>query len=298
VSAVAVAVPEPGRPVVAFSHAKDGVTLVFVWRWTGSEWEPMGPPHTGNELGATSPALALGKSGTLYLSLLGITNGPYNIYVARWDGTSWDYVGDSVNGTIHVGSASVAFSIVGNDRPHIAWPVLASGGSHVLVRRWSGSVWEDAAPGVRFNAAASTSDPSLAVDASGTPYAAFAEFETNTVADRAARYNNGTFEALGAPFSRAMDPTLGATTPAIAIDAAGRVVLVSKVVEQGFAALAVRRFEANAWKTLGENLTAQRGQRKVERVPALVLTAKGRPVVAFDQSDGTYSYVHVYRSNL
>lgn len=300
VGAVSVVVPEPGAPVVALSHAVEGVLKVFVQRWSGRNWEPVGAAILGkNGGGALSPELALGRGGALYLGFLGMTSaGAYDVNAAKWNGSAWEYLGGAANGTSHVGSATVAFTVAANDVPHAAWPEQMGSGNSTVVKRWTGTAWEAASPPVRFDPNASANDPSLTVDAQGVVHLAVAEFSEPNITDNAARFQNGTFPVLGTGLRRPMDATFGPTTPPIAVDAAGRVVMVSKVLEDGYSTFAVRRFAGTTWSALGETLTAHRRSRRVERTAALALTPKGRAVVAFSQSDGPAEFVHVYRSNL
>lgn len=295
VSPVSVVVPEPEAPVVAFGQTIDGVLKVYVRRWSGSNWVPVGSDLTD----ALAPELALGQGGALFLGLLQMTpSGSYSVHAAKWSGTAWQYLGGAANGATHVGTVSVALTVGAGDVAHVAWPSQTGAGNAVLVKRWTGSAWEQPTPPLRFDAAGSTSDPFLTADSKGVVHVAFCEYSTTTLSDHATRFQNGTFAALGASFNRSSDPTFGPTVPPIAVDATGRVVMVSKVLESGFSTFIVRRFDGTAWTTLGENLTAYPGVRRVERTATLALTPKGRAVVAFGQSDGTSEAVHVYRSNL
>jgi hypothetical protein len=246
----------------------------------------------------------LGADGAPYLGLLAVTStGSYDVHAAKWTGTTWQYFGTAANGAAHVGTATTAIAVV-NDVPHVAWYEHTGTGNHILVKRWSGSAWQAVGAPVRFVPNASTGDPALAVGAGGLLHLAFSEYDSNTetVADYAARFVSGAFTPFGTGYNRIHDlPTrtaMGSTTPAVAIDGSGRVVMVSKVMDTGHPAFVVRRFDGTTWRALGENLTAYRGVRKVERLPTLALTPKGRALVAFTQSDGTSTFVHIYRSNL
>jgi hypothetical protein len=247
----------------------DGTAQVYVRRWTGSAWEFMGSDFTGGGAsnavsfvtggGATilhdvdSPSLTVDDSGapvvafTYFTTVDGVTSANTDIYVTRWNGSTWTAVGPAVpagESPAGVGGAGgVSGSADGSFNPSLAADATgrlalaweeepAGGGVFVWVRVWNGvDTWEElagSATGSGFAAAGTTNTlPSIAIDPSGRPVVAW---QALTALEHPSEIFvlrwNGTdaWEELGldsASNAGISDAALDAMVPALALSPAG-----------------------------------------------------------------------------
>jgi hypothetical protein len=132
-----------------------------------------------------SPALAIAPDGTPYVAWQDGPSGDSEIYVRRWNGSTWEEVGagSASDGGISDSpdkAVNPALAIAPDGMPYVAWEDEASGDAEIYVRRWSGSSWEEvgagsASGGGISNTVGWSASPSLAVDGNGTPYVAWSE---------------------------------------------------------------------------------------------------------------------------
>jgi hypothetical protein len=91
------------NPVVAWAEEFGVLTgtlhyNIYVKRWNGAAWveyltnTPLDRTVTND---TTEPALALDSSNKPYVAWVEVVNGSRNIYVKRWTGTAWAWVGTS-----------------------------------------------------------------------------------------------------------------------------------------------------------------------------------------------------------
>jgi len=188
-----VAVAPDGTPYVAWEDYSSGNDEIYVRRWNGSNWEEVGSGSASgggisNSGGSESPSLAIAGDGTPYVAW----RGGREIYVRRWNGSSWEEVGvgsASGGGISDSGkSESPSLAIAPDGRPYVAWQdgyivcvaaVYCQAVQYIYVRRWNGSNWEEVGSGSASGEGISNSGwswtPSLAVAPDGTPYVAWAE---------------------------------------------------------------------------------------------------------------------------
>lgn len=146
----------PG-PVLALARTPTGQVLAGgtfgVARWEGGTWQPLGakgttstPTNTADTPAGLSAATALAvtPTGDLYAAnaLANRRGAGPATYLARWDGTTWQPVGEGLNGPV----ASLAVAPNGD--------LLASGGfgsanaprNACSVARWNGREWQYLGP--------------------------------------------------------------------------------------------------------------------------------------------------------
>ena len=152
-----VAVDSTGIIYVAFLKATAGKGNLHVIRWTGDAWEPM--PGPGPEGGVNfasganfAPVLVVDPFDKPWIawheSLLGL-QGKEEVYLRRWDGSSWMEFGGSATGggvsnTPATTSRFPRFAFDKEGTPFVAWTEIRlayNTGSDVLLRRWSGAAW-------------------------------------------------------------------------------------------------------------------------------------------------------------
>lgn len=181
------------RPVVAWSHNLG----IYVHRWDGTAWVPYGNSDTGLGLAggesAFSPKIRLDAADrpvVLWQQNPSTTGGgpppPSQIYVKRWNGTSWEELGGSATGGgisnagAFAETPDLAVDAAGN--PVAAWSHAETFGNglQIYVKRWNGVSWVDyggSGTGTGMSGSGSSgSSPSAAIDTFGNPVIAWHEY--------------------------------------------------------------------------------------------------------------------------
>ena len=187
------AVSPDGTPIVAWNDDSSGDSDIYVRRWSGTSWVEMssgsasggGISDTG---GTGSPSLAISSAGLPIIAWSDGSSGEREIYVRRWNGTSWVEIGSgsaSGGGISDCGgseSPSLAVSLDGT--PIIAWDKMLRGTYEttyeIYVRRWNGTSWVEigsgsASGGGISNDSGDSESPSLAISPDGTPFIAWSD---------------------------------------------------------------------------------------------------------------------------
>ena len=142
-----------------------GTTVYYVAKWNGSAWAAVG--SSPNVLNAAVKALVFGKDGVLYVGgdFTTYNTASYCYYIAKWNGTIWDLIGDGF-------SAAVTCLAVGPDGA-----IYAGGGfltNHATdvtfncIAKWNGTAWSALGAGMSGGTPVVNG---LAVGADGTVYA-------------------------------------------------------------------------------------------------------------------------------
>jgi hypothetical protein len=183
------AIAPDGMPYVAWEDSSSGDGEIYVRRWNGSSWEEVGTGSASgggisNNSGTSgSPSLAITPDGTLYVAWADSSSGDSEIYVRRWNGSSWEEVGtDSASGggiSNNSGNSELpSLAIAPDGTPYVAWEDLSSGDYEIYVRRWNGSSWGEVGAGSTSGGGISNNsgdsyDPSVAITPDGAPYVAW-----------------------------------------------------------------------------------------------------------------------------
>ncbi|MEW6358544.1 MAG: FG-GAP-like repeat-containing protein [Planctomycetota bacterium] len=153
-----VAVGLDGNPIVAWSDMSSGNPEIYVRRWNGSAWAEMGTNSASyggisNNAGSSiAPSIVIGSDGNAIVTWEDWSGGDSEIYVRRWNGTSWVTMGtgSATGGGISNNSGSSGGPVIAVDsggNAIIAWEDDASGSSQIYVRRWNGSAWAEMGAG-------------------------------------------------------------------------------------------------------------------------------------------------------
>jgi len=97
---------------------------VYVRRWTGQDWEPLGGPITLRNAGTPveAPALRIDTQGRPVLSFVqGSSFADMRIHLRRWNGTSWEVLGNPLNGAEQDPLFGHAMAIGPDGAPLLAW---------------------------------------------------------------------------------------------------------------------------------------------------------------------------------
>jgi len=142
-----VAVAPDGRPYVAWHDYSGGDEEIYVRRWNGSSWEEVGSGSASgggisdNDGWSYDPSVAVAPDGRPYVAWYDDSGGDPEIYVRRWNGSSWEEVGSgSASGggiSDNSGNSSRAsVAVAGDGTPYVAWYDDSSGDEEIYVRRW------------------------------------------------------------------------------------------------------------------------------------------------------------------
>jgi hypothetical protein len=117
------ALDSSGNPVVSWTESDGTSHNIYVKRWTGSSWVQVGTTLDVNtNRHALEPSLALDSSGNPVVSWTESDGTFHNIYVKRWNGSSWVQVGTTfldVNTNRDARAPSLALDSSGN--PVVSW---------------------------------------------------------------------------------------------------------------------------------------------------------------------------------
>jgi hypothetical protein len=174
-----VAIAPEGTVYVAWN----GFNFIAVSAWNGDSWQSVDYGVDKDDYISFDPSMAIAPDSSPYVAWASLSDGDYDIYVRRWNGSSWEEVGvgSATGGGISDNSGqswypSVAIDLFGT--PYVAWHDDSGANNEVYVRRWNGSSWEEVGVGsatgggISDNSGQSTY-PAIATAPSGTPYVAW-----------------------------------------------------------------------------------------------------------------------------
>jgi hypothetical protein len=118
-----------GVPYVAYTQPVGSEAQVFVQRWNGSSWTPVGNGPLNVAVSASAPSIA-DVAGVPYVAW----SEAGHVYVKEWNGSAWAPVG----GDVSIDSNAFQQSIAGvGTIPYVSF---IDNGS-VYVKQWNGSTW-------------------------------------------------------------------------------------------------------------------------------------------------------------
>lgn len=298
-TAPTIALDTAERPVIAWRGSGE----VAVARWDGSAWQRIGSGslRVYALALAAQPAMALDAAGNPVVAWDDSNTSTIDMYVARWDGSAWQPLGDALSATAgqFTWTDKPSLAVDGQGRPVLAWQELGSStGQRIHVRRWTGTAWE--ALGVPLSVGSGSVNaqtPSLKVDSQNRPVVAWSEsLSGGGTTIHVRRWQGSSWVAVGSTLNAtATGATPSATRPSLSIDGKDAPAVAWEEADaSGVRHVHVRRWDdANTtWKVVGDPVGAVSSSSDA-LFPSLVVDEVGRPSVAF--SEGTS--VLVRRSN-
>ena len=309
------AIAPDGTPYVAWLDASDGDWEIYVRRWNGSSWEEVGAGSASeggvsdNYGGSFSPSLAISPDGNVYLAWADMTYGDGEIYVLRWDGSSWQEVGagSASGGGISNnanGSWVPSLAIAPDGMPWVAWEDESNWNTEIYIRRWSGSSWETVGSGSASGAGISNSnggsyDPALAIGADGS---AFVAWEDNSDGDKeiyVRRWNGTSWEEAGVGSARwggISYNTGDSRFPSLAVAPDGSVTIAWQDRSSGENEIYVLRWDGSSWQEVGAGSSSSSGisdNAGDSWLPSLALDSDGTPYVSWENHDGWNNDIYI-----
>lgn len=175
------ALASDGQPLVAYVGQPSGKSDVYVLKFDGSHWAPLGGGNNVSQMPgyATAPAFVTNNAGTPYVAWQAASASSSNgeIYVATYSGGAWVGLAGSQNGNgisnTPGDSATPALALSPNGLPMVAWADNTAGNYEIYVRMWNGSAWQapagSASGGGISNNPTPSQQPDIASDANGFP---------------------------------------------------------------------------------------------------------------------------------
>lgn len=239
-----------GTAYVTWQESTASAEQVYVDRWNGSTWEPVGTATLDQSSSETAFTPTIADVGGVPYVAFTETNGTrYQTYVKRLSGTTWSLVGGgSLNVSTTDDALDVAMTVIGGV-PYVAGLEGGYESGAIFVKRWTGSTWET----VGANSIAGTSPNALVpriVGVGGVPYVSWiaAAAPSQLHVDRL----EGTdWAAVGGSLNT--DTTQDASNGNIAVVGGVLYVGWAEAVSGG-TQIHVRRFDGSGWPLVGDPL--------------------------------------------
>jgi hypothetical protein len=183
---VGVAMTPSGTTYVAFlEQAADAANDMNLYVGRADGTAVGGIIDTTNDGTTSAPALVAVSDSELYLAWAASHDSSYHndIFVSKWDGTSWSLVGGgpvTAFPTDHFDSNDPDLILI-DGAPVVAWSETGTnetaGSEYVFVARYDGASWNLIGNRINIDVARQAQDPTLAYDpGSKTLYAAFEQY--------------------------------------------------------------------------------------------------------------------------
>lgn len=302
-----VAVAPDGQPWVAWHDSSAGDDEIYVRRWTGTAWEPVGNGAasgggiSNNNGGSAFVALEIAPNGQAYATWMDSSSGNSEVYVRRWNGSAWEPLAGSASGggisntPTRSGRPSLALD---DNLPTVAWAETDTVGE-IYVRRFNGSAWVElgehsASNGGISNTPGLSQYATIGYAAGGKPYVAWYDVTPGQLEIYVATLESGQWVAAGSGatsgggISNTADKS---KEPALAVR--GGVPYVAW--EEGASSadeIYIRRLAGDKWVEVGSGSAEGGGisnNAGNSQFPALAFDGAGRLYVAWaDNSSGDY----------
>jgi hypothetical protein len=237
-----------------------------------------------------SRVVAIGSTASLAQTITGIPVMAYssydgtstNIYVKRWNGSSWVQLGSflDANTNLNVYDPSLALDSSGN--PVVSWSESDGTTDNIYVKHWNGTSWTQLGTTLDVNTNQYARNPSLALDSSGNPVVSWQEWDGTSYNIYVKRWDGTIWVQLGT-----VSDAKSGYRPSLALDGSGNPV-VSWVEDGGNISdnIYVKRWNGSSWVQLGGFLDANPDSDSYD--PSLALDSSGNPVVSWQESSNIY----------
>jgi hypothetical protein len=272
-----------GISVIAYS-AYDGTSYnIYAKRWDGSNWVQLGTTLdliTGQH--ANNPSLALDSSGNPTISWYewGGASFLYNIYVKRWNGSSWVQLGTALDVNTNSSAYYPSLALDNSGNPVVSWVESDGPSDNIYVKRWNGSNWVQLGGFLDANIDQNAYNPRLALDGAGNPVVSWHEDDGSNYNIYVKRWDGSSWVPLGGEID--MFNGFNAVESSLALDSSGNPVVAWREWNGTSDNIYVKRWVSDVgWVSLGSslnwitNLTAYS--------PSLALDSLGNPSVSWQE---------------
>jgi hypothetical protein len=267
-----IALDAAGNPVVAWAEDYN----IHVKRWNGSAWVSLGTAldvSLGNQ--SEWPSLEVDTTGKIVIAWHEIEfNKSDNIYVKRWNGSTWSFVGAN---PVSRHGTTPSLTLNGNNNPVVSWAEFTNTDlTNVYVKRFDGTTWTTVGSNPLDMDVSQYAYPyAIALDGSGNPTVTWVEtvkgrFDTNVYVKR---FGSNGWQPLG----NTVDDTLenDAFSSSLARKSNDRPV----VTWQEMGNVYTKEWTGTAWLKLGSKLNTNSGSS-----PVIAMRSDDKPIVAWTEN--------------
>ena len=310
------AITATGTPIIAWSASGE----IYVRRWDGANWVEMGAGSASgggiSQNGGVSgwPSLTLMPDGSPIIAWEDDSDGDRDIFLRRWNGSSWVEMGGSASGggisqnggesrwpSLRVSAAGV---------PYVAWEDTSGGNREIFVRRWNGTAWVEvgsgsASGGGISNDSTGSRRPSLGIDATGDLFIAWENIDGTSHDIFVQRWNGSAWVEMGAGSANGggiSNDIAQSFWPSLAVPPDGKPVVVcgSDPTGNGMDEIFVRRWNGSNWVEMGSGSASGSGISGTSGeswFASLAIAADGHPVIAWQDNSAGDEEIYFRRWN-
>ena len=283
----ALAVDGTGTPYIAWQEGALP-SEIYCYYWNGSAWQGLGGGNVSNNAGNSGyPSIVIDNSGYPVIFWTDDNDGDYDIYMKRWNGTSWGTAVNISNDTVLSQYPSAAFD-KNTGNIHVVYESNAGGFMEVHYAFYNGSVWSTPI-NVSNTPPYDSMKPSIAVDSFGRPHAAWQE-DNGTFYQINYLWFNGSawvdVDGNGVESIAAASYTGECITPSLAVEPSGRPHISFVCNDTGnFEVNYIKRFNMGWVDADGSGLESRNISQNAPHSysPSLALRADMRPVTVWAQ---------------
>ena len=240
-------------PYIAWQEAGAAASQIYVKRWNGAAWvqDAAGSLNVDASKHAAAPAIAIAGT-TPYVAWEEQEPSAKQVYVRRWNGTSWAQLGGSL-GVSPARDATRASIAVMSTTPYVAWEQQTASGTHTIhVKHWTGFAWVADGPSLNANPAADAREPMIAIGG-GVPYVTWRETLSDVTEVYVAHWTGTAWVRDGGSLSN--DSSRSITSPVIAFSGTTPYVAWREYAAGAYQ-IYVKHLNGATWIQNGASLTA------------------------------------------
>lgn len=283
-----------GNPVVAWQE-KVGVQFnIHVKKWNGTTWTSLsGILDIDASNTASLPSIALDSNGNPVVAWQEKVGTTENIYVKKWDGTTWTLLGGllDVHTNTNADSAKIAIDSSGN--PIVTWFEFDGTQHNIYVKKWNGTTWTSLGGILDLDASKGTRYPSIAVDLSGNPVIAWQEHDGTSFNIYVKKWNGTTWVLLGGTLD--FDTSKVTAFPSIALNSSGNPIVTWQENDGTSNNIYVKKWNGTTWSSLGGILDFDAS--KDATYPSIALDSSGHPGISWHEVAGTAFHLRTKKLN-
>ena len=258
------------------------------------DWQQLG----GSVATGTQVSLAQTVAGISVMAYAASDGTSTNIYVRRWDGTSWVQLGGILDANPNQNTSYPSLALDSSGNPTVSWQEFGPTGddpNNFYVKRWNGSSWVQLGGGRAFGDYVKTHD--LALDSLGNPVLVTGTQFSGLIRSevRVSRWNGSGWVDVGGRLNA--ETVSNAYHPSLALDSSGNPVVAWEEFANASQHIYVKRWTGSAWVEYAA------GPLDVNVVydayePSLALDSNNNPVVSwYEELGGNSLNVYVKRWN-
>jgi hypothetical protein len=281
------ALDSAGNPVVAWTEFDGSINKIYVQRFNGTAWVSVGSGVL-NAVGspATNPSLALNSSGNPTVAW---QEGPFsnnsNIYVQRFNGTTWVNVGAGVLDAASGWGVQPSLALNSAGSPTVAWSEFDGASFNVYVQEFKRGNWVSVGvTPLDVTLENGGGYPALALVNGSLNVAWLENFGSPITRVYVKSYVKNGWQPLG----DALDTSLAqnASTSSVARKSNNNPVVAWQEFDGTSNNVYVKEWSGSAWSSVGGTL--DRTLTNNAQNPSLALRSDNRPTVAWQENNNVY----------